>query len=908
MKAIKSLILVLAFLGSSVAVFAQFTPMEAANNALRYKDFRGAMPILEGILAEEPNNAEALSKIAQCYRVTYHLPEAAASYGLLMSLQGVSTDDVFAYGQVLMQLGKYTEAKKRFEEYAQTNPEIGNYFAKSAQIAEETRHEDSNYSVKLAPFNSAGADFCATFYKENQVVFTSTREVGDVKAKIGTPARLFIATENDKGVYGGVKLEKRAINEKDSEGPVSFTADGEKAVFARNNIKNGTSPLPNGGMKQDIFTGNLQGQGQWDAPKAVEANGTEYSVAYPFITPDGKAIYFASDMPGGVGGFDIYKMEKLNGKWTAAVNLGEGVNTTGDEITPFMEGDILFFSSNWYEGYGGFDVFETNLSNPSSTINNLGTGINSSGDDFGFVYDKAKNGGFITSNRAGGKGMEDIYTILRESNAEPIVETSTPPKQVEEPLNPTNNTASNPINDLVKSGIDAANDLKKIQPTKVDEYNAPTKQKMTTGHVLDLATNDPVEGVVVTLVNKSDNTVGDVVTKTDKNGQYSLPLTPYTNYIVNYSKASYVDDVRTIRTGEKVFMDALAYSRLRPAAFNPNVKLLPNEAPKIEKKVGEITPKTPIEEAVKTEIAVEKEGVVVMKSPEEEAASAVEKQNSATISATIDAKTKLEKAGETTETATQEAVSGLANAATNKNEVFEIHIANSKTELSMEQEAALRKHGSLYKNEAEGIFSYKLGYYDNAACATTTRDKIRELGFPSAAVAAKQVDAKENVSKMRLSLGRQKASCPSERPVDAKAAPENTDKISETKEQAKEQAAEYKAKTKTKPAPKVYTADPEEGEIRDADPTAGTNNEGFVYYLQLGSFEPSKKVNFKKIAALKLGTITHAPNKNGKEVYMLGAFETLAESYDARQKVIETGEVSDPFVRTYDKNGAIVNQ
>ncbi len=908
MKAIKSLILVLAFLGSSVAVFAQFTPMEAATNALRYKDFRGAMPILESILAEEPNNAEALSKIAQCYRVTYHLPEAAASYEALMPLPGVSTEDVFAYGQVLMQLGKYTEAKKRFEEYAQTNPDIGNYFAKSAQIAEETRHEDANYSVKLAPFNSAGADFCASFYKENQVVFTSTREVGDVKAKIGTPARLFIATENDKGVYGGVKLEKRAINEKDSEGPVSFTANGEKAVFARNNIKNGTSPLPNGGMKQDIFTGNLQGQGQWDTPKAIEANGTEYSVAYPFITANGKEIYFASDMPGGIGGFDIYKIENLNGKWTAPVNLGEGVNTTGDEITPFLEGDVLFFSSNWYEGYGGFDVFETNLANPNSTINNLGTAINSAGDDFGFIYDKTKNAGFLTSNRTGGKGMEDIYTIVRENNTEPIVEASTPPKQIEE--------SSNPIGDLVNSGSETAKDLKKIQVEKVAEYSTPTKQKMTVGHVLDLATNDPVEDVVVTLVNKSDNTAGDIVVKTDKNGQYSLPLSPYTNYIVNYSKASYVDDARTVRTGEKVFMDALAYSRLRPAAFNPNVKLLPSEAPKVEKKVGAVAPKTP-EEGITTDITPEKQGVAGVENAIEETKPSVVKN---VVENTVEnavqnaeqQKTEAINNAETTKTTTQEAINGLANTSgntgANKNEVFEIHVANSKTELSSDQEAVLRKHGSLYKNENDGIFSYKLGYYDNAACATTTRDKIRELGFPSAAVAAKQVDAKENVSKMRLSLGRQKASCPSERPTEGKSATDAAPKA--TAEPTKEQAAEYKAKTvtKVKAAPKVYTTDPEEGEVRDADPTAGTNNDGFVYYLQLGSFEPSKKVPFKKIGALKIGTITHTPNKNGKEVYMLGVFETLAECYNARQKVIETGEVTDPFVRTYDKNGAIVNQ
>ena len=276
-----------------------------------------------------------------------------------------------------------------------------------------------------------------------------------------------------------MKLEKRAINEKESEGPVSFSENGEKAVFARNNIKNGTSPLPNGGMKQDLFTGNLKGAGLWDAPKALEVNGTEYSAAYPSISPDGKTIYFASDMPGGTGGFDIYKIENLNGKWTAPVNLGEGVNTTGDEITPFVEGDVLYFSSNWYEGYGGFDVFETNLKNENAAINNLGTAVNSSGDDFGFIYSTAKKQGFLTSNRSGGKGMEDLYIVVRDAATPSIVEASTPPvkatKTVEKTAKMAENNAKSPENaknvgspvgDLIESATGAAGDLKEIQRQK----------------------------------------------------------------------------------------------------------------------------------------------------------------------------------------------------------------------------------------------------------------------------------------------------------------------------------------------------------------------------------------------------------------------------------------------------------
>jgi hypothetical protein len=135
---------------------------------------------------------------------------------------------------------------------------------------------------------------------------------------------------------------------------------------------------------------------------------------------------------------------------------------------------------------------------------------------------------------------------------------------------------------------------------------------------------------------------------------------------------------------------------------------------------------------------------------------------------------------------------------------------------------------------------------------------------------------------------------------------------------AKETPAKYNVSTvkntetakqnipKTAINPVKYVADPEEGEVRDPDPYAGKNTEGYVYYLQLGSFNPTKKVAFKKIAALKMGEIKQFLNKNGQNVYMLGAFGTLAEIYEVRQKVIDTGEVKDPFLLTYDKNGVLL--
>ncbi len=933
MKTIQTALLLTAVLSYSLSATAQVTPLEKATNAMGYKDFRAAMPLLESVLAEDPTNVEALSKVAKCYQVTYHLSEAASSYEQLMPLAGVSPEDVFAYGQVLMQLGKYGEAAKRFKEYAQANPELGNYFSKSAQIAEETRHTDANYTVKNASFNSSAADFGTAFYKENQIIFTSTREPGEVRGKIGTPARLFITTENEKGGFDAVKLEKRAINEKESEGPASFTETGEKAVFARNNIKNGTTPLPNGGMKQDLFIGNLKGVGMWDMPKSLDFNGTEYSTAYPFISPDGKVIYFASDMPGGLGGYDLYKTEKLNGKWTAPVNLGESVNTAGDEITPFVEGDILYFSSNWYEGYGGFDVFETNLKEENSAISNLGTAINSPGDDFSFVFNSEKNKGFLTSNRQGGKGMEDIYTVVRDAVVQPIVEASNPPV-TKNKIEKTSPKTSTTVDDLVASAASAADDLGDIKRTKVEEYKQTTTPKGSiVGHILDLATNDPVEGVLVTLENKSDKSLTELSTKTDRNGQYSLPLLPNTRYAVHYSKASYVDDTRALNTGEKVFIDLLGYSRLRPGVFNPNAKLLPAETAKIVKKVDIGSPvKETVEKVVETAPAVVeevKEVIIPTAKVEVETSSVAIEEAVKDIPANVETIVQVQEVEKsvatTTETAKatetpkeavkelvvespKEAVKEMSLPPETKGEVFEIHVANTKSELSAANEALLRKHGSLYKSQSEGIFTYRLGYYDNVACATTTRDKVRELGYPSATVSAKQVNAKDNISRMRLMLGRQKASCPTDRP--GVAPPVDLTVKEDTKTATPEYSASTQPKTgisqPKKKEVRVYSTDPEEGEVRDPDPTAGLNTEGYIYFLQLGSFDPKKKISFKKIEALKLGKITQSLNSKVYNVNLLVSFNTKEELYKARQLVIETGEVTDPFLRTYDKDGILV--
>ena len=219
----------------------------------------------------------------------------------------------------------------------------------------------------------------------------------------------------------------KTLNTKFHEGPMTFTSDSKKVIFTRNNFNNGKSNISSDKInKLKIYTGDEKGTGQWSNIKEAPFNSDEYSTGHPSLTKDDKLMYFISDMPGGFGGTDLYVVQYNGGTFGTPTNLGSEINTAGNEMFPFVdERGNLYFSSDGHAGLGDLDVFYVQITDGSKLkgkIKNMGTPINSSKDDFGFIADGERKMGYLSSNRKRGGTDDDIYRFNRECDEKPECE------------------------------------------------------------------------------------------------------------------------------------------------------------------------------------------------------------------------------------------------------------------------------------------------------------------------------------------------------------------------------------------------------------------------------------------------------------------------------------------------------
>ena len=272
----------------------------------------------------------------------------------------------------------------------------------------------SEYEVKnLDDLNSNQLDYSAVPFR-NGVVFTSTRSRTALFGcsndfTNGHYSDLYYAESDGEGNYKTPTLLEGDLSGKYHDGTATFTSDQTKMLFSRNNRK---GPNSYGTIDLKIYESTID-RGYWTNVKELPFNSDEFATCHPSVTPNGTWLYFSSDRPGGYGGMDIYVAErKRNGKWSTPVNLGPKVNTQGNELFPFISPQgILYWSSNGFDGMGGLDIYSMPISNGDEAVRtHLTTPINSESDDFGFTTDFQGLQGFLTSNREGGHGKDDLYS------------------------------------------------------------------------------------------------------------------------------------------------------------------------------------------------------------------------------------------------------------------------------------------------------------------------------------------------------------------------------------------------------------------------------------------------------------------------------------------------------------------
>ncbi|MEZ7998574.1 MAG: OmpA family protein [Flavobacteriales bacterium] len=373
---------------------------------------------------EIETKAMILYRTGECYKFAHRYSEADEYFKKSITAKYHKQDPIvfFSYGESLLEQGKYDEAIVQFNKY-KDNGGDGSIAARSTAEAEAAalniEESDSRYEVALM------AALCSPYYdyspvlsskKGDELVISSSRPAsygGDSDPITGEDfADLYVSKRDKKGKWDMPKVLNNTVNTSSHEGAASFTKKRDIMYFTRCEVSD------NDRFGCDIFWAKKQGK-NYATPNLIpiRAEGDDSTtVGHPFISSDSKFMLFASNMPGGFGGKDLYYItyDKRADAWGAPVNLGSEINTPENEMFPFIRADGgLYFSSNGHTGYGGLDVFKADANGEMawSEVSNLQYPINSSSDDFSLIFEKDDDKGYFTSNRPGGKGMDDIYSF-----------------------------------------------------------------------------------------------------------------------------------------------------------------------------------------------------------------------------------------------------------------------------------------------------------------------------------------------------------------------------------------------------------------------------------------------------------------------------------------------------------------
>ena len=342
-------------------------------------------------------------QIALCYFHLRHFENAMNSFGLVKSIVPTIQID---YVKCMMANEKYAEVKAYISQHKESLDSAFIHLSLSCDSALSWQKNNKGTAYNIGMANSSYSDIAPSPY-ESGIVFCSNRRGLKIEKNSeidGNPLYdLYFISAAGKG-WSSPSLFSTRLNSTDHEGPVCFNSNNDTVYFSRNEE---ASLQPHLKMYRSIKTGR-----QWGKPQNFMLNDTSASFAHPSISGDGKIFFFTSDMKGGFGGTDIYACILIDSSWSMPINLGSNINTSGNEVFPFVNKEgHLYFASEGHLGMGGYDVFiSTQQEGMWQTAQNLKSPVNTGADDF--AYTESKEGKvYFTSNRKGGKGNDDIYTF-----------------------------------------------------------------------------------------------------------------------------------------------------------------------------------------------------------------------------------------------------------------------------------------------------------------------------------------------------------------------------------------------------------------------------------------------------------------------------------------------------------------
>ncbi len=486
-KQFSSVLLIFLFIGSSTAQTGKLKKADALYVNLSYSV---ALASYTDLLGTHMDGPMMKAKLAHCYYQIGKMEQAESFYSqAYVDGTDISSEHLFFYAQTLKQNGKYAESDiwmSKFHSKKQMDTR-GVMFVKNPFYLEKIMEEGSHFTIENVSFNSEHSDFGGyNYYKGNNLFFLSSRRISAISRNWTWNGNNFLDlyTRNEKD---RISPFSDKVNSNFHEGPLCFNGDESRVYFTRNNLAKGELRKDIAGIQNlKLFMADVDNNGKWGNIQELTINSKEYSIGHPVFSLDGKTLYFVSDMPGGFGGSDIYKAQiKADGNLGTVINLGNKINTEGQEMFPWISKDgQLFFSSDGHIGLGGLDIFvaEINAKDSINAVQHAGPLLNSQRDDFAFILNKDGKNGYFSSNREGGIGEDDIYSFT-----------------------------------LLKPFVFG---------------------RKLNGVLLDIESSIALVGVIVNLYDTDGNFLA--TTNTDENGAYSFDIEPGKNYSVDFQADGFI--------------------------------------------------------------------------------------------------------------------------------------------------------------------------------------------------------------------------------------------------------------------------------------------------------------------------------------------------------------------------------
>ena len=384
-----------------------------------------AIKTYERIYKKGYKSPDMLLKIGNAYYFNAELEKANKWYAELYATNPEQEPEFYyRFAQTLKTVKENDKADAMLAKFSEKsgNDNRAKLLSQKSDYLAEIKNNSDRYKIENAGVNSKYSDY-GTAFMGTKVVFCSARDTGNFSKRIHTWTgqsftNLYDSPIAEDGSLGAVGKFGKKLNSKFHEDTPAFTKDGKTVYFTRNNYLDGRGFDASKVTLLKIYKATVDKEGQWNNITALPFNSDSYQTAHPALSPDEKTLYFVSDMPGTHGQSDIFRV-KLNddGSFGNTENLGDDINTPGRETFPFISDDNeLYFASDGQPGIGGLDIFITRLPKDGSLnfkdVLNLGEEANSIKDDFAFIINFKTKKGFLSSNRDGGQGSDDIYKFV----------------------------------------------------------------------------------------------------------------------------------------------------------------------------------------------------------------------------------------------------------------------------------------------------------------------------------------------------------------------------------------------------------------------------------------------------------------------------------------------------------------